>query len=122
MTEPADRLPDTLVVDGTRLYAPIVACRPIDPSQYPLIRRRAWAMAVDKLGGEPEVYEGSAADLCSHCGVGVWVGPRQAERLTLLDEVGLRRIVVCFICAPGVIAKVDAQRLMFEKGTLPEER
>lgn len=104
-------LPDTVLLgSGVRIYAPVVACRPVDPSQYSPLLRLAWDKATAVLGREPEVHPGSVRDVCVLCTLEVWIGPHQHFQLTMLDELGLRRIIACFVCAPLIHAQMMAER------------
>lgn len=92
-------LRDQVVVRGQTLYAPLIACRPLDPADWPAPRQKAWRQIVADVGVEPDIYPGSIYVPCGDCGITVSVGPRQQEAREVAHGVGLAAYVLCFWCA-----------------------
>jgi hypothetical protein len=106
------KLAETVQHDGTTLYAPVVACRPIRPQNYPPSYLRVWKEMTAGIGRDPQVYTDSTPDKCESCHIAVWVGPRQLVSMEVAHELGLATHVTCLVCASLLTAEVDESAIV----------
>lgn len=80
-----------------------MAGRPMDPDEYPPIRRQIYQRIMAEhvaAGNDPiEVAPGSVRMQCALCSIDVAVGPLQQEKLKMLREGDGIVVVNCYICA-----------------------
>ena len=92
-------LRETVTAQGQTLYAPVLACRPVRPEDYPPARLRLWRGIAKDVGVEAPIYPGSTYQPCEDCGIQVAVGPRQQEAISTANSLGLLAHVCCMIDA-----------------------
>lgn len=97
--------------NGVRLWAPLVACVPVDIGDYPEAERTIWIETLGKLEvEEPAVPADSIQIACAECQRRAWLGPKSQAVLEVAAEFGLRAIVVCMLCAPFTARDLDVAR------------
>jgi hypothetical protein len=107
---------ESVVRDGVRLHAPLLACRPVRPEDYPPERLRWYREARAESGDTGGIYPGSTYSPCEACGIEVAVGPRQQATLEVAAELGLAAHVLCLLDASERVAEGGSDATVMHLG------
>ncbi len=91
-------------IEAGATLPPVLACIPIDPSEYTGSLGQQWLRARMNWQGDgiadPEVYSGSIIKRCARCKIRVGVAPKQQAAL---DLAGVQPVILCLLCSVTVL-------------------